>query len=130
MVKPRRHSLLTAFFLLAAASVTAIPAGAAPVTAGRPALRIVDTMPLMLHGLRFRPLENVKVAASTRAGTTTRVVRADRQGRFAARFPRIVVTRCLEELVVKAVGSRGSRAGFTLTQPQCEPARSTTPATD
>lgn len=130
MVNPTRHSVPAVILLLAVTAMAAIPARAAPVTVTRPALRIVDTMPLTLRGLGFRSLEKVKVVASTRAATTTLVVRADRHGRFVARFPRVVVTRCLDELVVKAVGSRGSRAGFTLTQPQCEPVRSTTPATD
>ncbi len=133
MVKALGHSTRLGVLLLAAVTAIALaatePAAPAGTSTAQPALRILDTMPLTLRGLRFRPLEKVKVTATTRSGVTVVTVRATRQGTFAARFPRVVVTRCLDELAVKAVGARGSRAGVTLSQPQCDPGGSATPAT-
>jgi hypothetical protein len=78
-------------------------------TAARPALRVVDEMPLVVRGTGFEPREHVRLSLvlRTRSRSTTLVVSL--RGTFVARFTLTPVQCQLVEAVV-AAGDRGSRA--------------------
>jgi hypothetical protein len=74
---------------------------------GRPALRLVDRVPVVVRGSGFGAGEQVSVALS--AGTRSlRRVEATEAGTFLVRFGASLV-RCAR-FFVQAVGSSGSRA--------------------
>lgn len=98
-----------------AAALTALASAAAATVH----LRIVDRTPLTLRGLAFVAGERVAVKVELGDRTTDRLVRADASGRFLVRFPGFVYDRCHGTLTVKAIGSRGTRAGFTLQPLDC-----------
>lgn len=99
-----------------AVAVMAMPAFAAG-HGGK--LILVDTTPLVVKGSRFKAGERVKLVV-TGSVSLSRVVRASAGGRFAVTF-KVSLDRC-DPLLVRAIGTRGSRATIDLTQVACAPA--------
>jgi hypothetical protein len=99
--------------LATSASAPAEPAGP------RPALRIIDLAPLTVRGERFKPHERVKLLVN--AGRPfTRKVKAGERGRFVAKLGVRVTSPCTD-VVVQAIGGRGSRAtAERLKPPGCD----------
>ena len=96
---------MRAAVILALALVLALPAqGAEP----RPALALAAAAPLTITGKGFAPREAVLLTAtfSRHRGFAGPVARRD--GTFTARF-NVRITKCTN-LVVRAIGGRGSRA--------------------
>lgn len=88
----------------------AVPSGNTP---GPAQLRIVEKNPLTLRGEQFGPRETVRVIVQFGDKESSRTVRADQAGVFSVRFPGFALDRCTD-LVVKATGTRGHTASFTL----------------
>jgi hypothetical protein len=101
-----------------AALVAVSAAGAA---SSEPRLSLAQYQPLTLRGHGFEPSELVRVSAklNARAPVKTRV-RAGAGGGFTAPLGTLRLGRCGNELTVSAVGGRGSRVGWTLTQRDCQ----------
>lgn len=97
---------LVALALLAA---LAVPAAHARATRA-PALRLVDTAPVVLRGTGFAGLERVTVALTRNGRSTIRRVRATRRGSFTVGFGLLALEPCRGAIVVRATGGRGSRA--------------------
>jgi hypothetical protein len=122
MVKPnlRYHS-----FVVMLVVIVSIIAGQAVNARGvtnseqKPVLRPASLRPLTLQGLHFRAGESVRVTVGFDGTTRSANRRANALGAFTATFPVVRVDRCSGELVVKASGGRGSRAGFRLNQLLC-----------
>lgn len=94
--------------------------GSAALGAGRAAtLAVADRDPLVIRGTRFLPREKVTLLVSAPV-PRTRTLRAGPRGGFTTVF-RITLDRC-DELVVQAIGSRGSRAKVDVGQVACAPA--------
>ena len=93
--------------LLPAASGTARPTAT-------PALRVPDTAPFSVRGLRFKAREQVRVVAQVE-GRHVKSVVATAAGVFIARFPTVSVQGCY---IVRATGSKGSRA-YLRHLPEC-----------
>jgi hypothetical protein len=110
-------SRVWASLVVAAVALTAV--GSVQASA-RPALRVVDERPLVVRGYGFRPRERVAVAAQASAGQQRVVVRASTLGRLAVTF-RLPVLPCTGTLVLRAVGSGGSRAALRVPVPPCVP---------
>jgi hypothetical protein len=90
--------------------------------AGKPAVRIVGTDPVVVRGANFGADERVTVQFVIRGGErATRVVRAGERGSFTATFASLSVTQC-DIFTVRALGWRGSRASYTELPPPCGPA--------
>jgi hypothetical protein len=100
---------LAVFALLPAASGTARPTAA-------PALRVPDTAPFSVRGLRFKAREKVRVVAQVE-GRHVKTVLATATGVFTARFPALSVQGC-SGYIVRATGSKGSRA-YLRHLPEC-----------
>jgi hypothetical protein len=83
----------------------------------RPTLRILDLTPLTLAGRGFKSQETVKLVATQADVTRTRKVRATTGGSFRTAFAGFSVNRCRGDLVLRAVGGRGSRVTIRLLQP-------------
>lgn len=92
--------------LVAALGAVVVGVGAG----GQPALRPVDADPLTLRGTSFARGERVKVLLAAPATVRSKTVRADARGRFRVAFA-IRVGRC-DDVVVQAIGARGSRAAW------------------
>jgi hypothetical protein len=106
--------------VLVAASVLAWPAAAAPAAhAVAPALRVRTYDPFSVRGTAFHKLERVKLKLD---GTWTVRVKADAHGRFVAVFRGVAADVC-DGVVVKATGSKGSRALLRILPREC-PSRS------
>ncbi len=93
-----------------------------------PRLRIVGRSPLVLRGVGFGGGERVKVSATLGTNVAQKSMRADRTGRFVARFPGLVYDRCHGALKVTAYGARGHRAGFAIEPLPCPTAVDSHPA--
>ena len=107
--------------LLAAATLAiAGSAAAAHTTGARPLLRLTDSQPVKLSGLRFKPGERVRVSVVTGTARRSRLVRATRAGRFVATFSDLSADRC-NGFFARAEGARGSRATFKLVPVGCPP---------
>ena len=87
-------------------------------TTARPAIAVAGTNPLSVRGSRFHAGERVTVTAWV-TGRHVRIVRAGSSGSYTARFRAVVIESC-QAYVIKAVGSRGSRASVKRT-PECPP---------
>jgi hypothetical protein len=94
---------------LATALVAALGLASAASGAGRPAIQLVETNPVVLQGLRFKPGERVTVHVWGPV-RTAKTVKAGPRGGFRVRFR--MREQC-EPLVVHAFGSKGSRARLT-----------------
>jgi hypothetical protein len=84
--------------------------------ARHPRLAPVASEPLRVKGTEFVPGEKVRLAVVGGLDRTSRAVTAGSSGSFVAGFPG--VTSC-DSVTVTAVGSRGSRASFNLSQIVC-----------
>lgn len=84
--------------------LSAAPAGGAP----RPALRILDDLPLTLRGAGFRAGEPVRVTVRMGERRLTRATRARRSGAFTVRFRGLRLNYCATPLTLVA---RGPRSG-------------------
>jgi hypothetical protein len=98
-----------------------VAAGLTGATTRAPSLRLVTRQPLTVAGRGFEPLERVRVVASWESGEAILRTHATRSGSFLVRFSGQRLGRC-DALVVRAVGSRGSRALLEPPQPACLPA--------
>jgi hypothetical protein len=89
------------------------------VAGAMPHLHLVGKAPLELRGDDFRSAEQVTVVVTLGSSSTRRIARSGRNGVFAVRFQGLVYDRCHGELRVRAIGSKGSRAAFTLQPLDC-----------
>jgi hypothetical protein len=96
--------------------VTAV--GAASAKTPRPTLRITATAPLVVQGSAFQANEKVTLLVNT--GKPMRAaVRTGALGGFRYVFG-YRLQRC-SGISIQAIGSRGSRASFSLEHPDCSP---------
>jgi hypothetical protein len=111
--------------LLAAGAAAFARPGARPaasrdpeaVTTRRAVLIARSVTPFRVTGSRFRPGERVRVTVTPTGGAgLVKRVTASRRGTFALRFPGVHVCAGVS---AKAVGSRGSRAAFSLSAIMC-----------
>ena len=100
---------LAVFVLLPAASGIARPSAT-------PALRVPDTAPFSVRGVRFKAREQVRVVAQVE-GRHVKTVRATATGVFTVRFSTVSVQGC-SGYIVRATGSKGSRA-YLRHLPEC-----------
>ena len=84
-----------------------------------PGVRVVSKKPLALRGHHFQADERVQLVVTSKGTKRVRRMRADSSGSFLAEFPGMTLERCSGDLEVSAVGSRGSRAGWTLRRLSC-----------
>ena len=92
--------------------------GSAAAKTPRPTLRITATAPLVIQGVAFRANEKVILLLNT--GKPMRAaVRTGSLGGFRYVFS-YRLQRCTG-ISIQAIGSRGSRASFSLEQPDCAP---------
>ena len=111
-------------FLLVIAAAGLIAAAVAVASPQRPALRLVDSDPATFSGRAFKPRETVRITF-LEAQVPSMRVRANRYGTFTASFDGVTVDRC-DQVFVRAVGARGSRAAYKhLPAPMCVVARTT-----
>ena len=101
---------------LALAAAFAAPAAAV----GSARVRLVDRDPVSVVGAGFRPAERVTVTVTADTLSLRRVVSATGEGRISARWQRSLAEGC-SAVLVRAVGSAGSRAVLKLPPPQCAP---------
>ena len=93
-------------------------AGAAAAATQRPTLRVTAMTPLVVEGKAFRANEKVQLIVN--AGKPLRAyVRTGARGGFRYAFG-YRVPRCTA-VSIQAIGNRGSRATFSLDQPDCAP---------
>ena len=109
-----RRLVTTGVTVLAALAL----APASSTATARPALRLADTEPLAVQGIRFDPAATVRVRVLTFTRTWTRSVEVGARGTFMARFP-VSAERCGAWLAVQAVASDGTKAGLRLPQFEC-----------
>jgi hypothetical protein len=91
-------------------------AGAKAAT-GRANLIVVDNQPLRVRGSGFKAREQVRVTAAVETRTAAAMTNADGSGAFTVKL-RIALNRC-QPLVLKAVGTLGTRASKDLAAPNC-----------
>ncbi len=94
----------------------------ASATTKRPALKIVRSTPLTIHGTGFHPRERVRVTVVT-SRAAVRITRTTATGTFTARFTEEALSsdRCANGLIVTARGAVGDTARLKLPQPECPP---------
>lgn len=87
------------------------------------ALLVTDLQPVTVVGSAFLPGENVVVEATLNGELAVRHARATTGGRFTVAFSGLaVVDRCSSDLLVRAIGARGSEAAAKIGPlPQCAP---------
>ena len=106
--------LLTLSLLLLAFAA----ANAAGSSSQRPSVRAVAMSPLAVQGKAFKPNEKVQLLVN--AGKPLRAyARAGALGGFRFVF-RHRVPKCTA-VSIQAIGNRGSRASYSLDQPDCAP---------
>jgi hypothetical protein len=110
-----RKGLISGVALLAALAL----AEASPSAADRPILRLVDTEPFAVQGLRFDPGTTVKVRVWTTGKTYAKESEVGERGRFTVRFQGMTARRCGTWVAVLATASDGSRAGLKLPGMEC-----------
>lgn len=86
---------------------------------GEAKVRMLDPAPLTLKGVGFAAQERIRLTVSLGERTLVRKLVARTTGTFLVRFPTATYDRCSGELSVKAVGSRGSGASWTLVPLDC-----------
>jgi hypothetical protein len=106
---------------IAALALALVPAGAAVEgsATGTAKLRLMSMKPLKVKGTGFLPREQVSVRLTGRGTLIRKKVTATRTGGWVLAFA-VPYERC-NGLIVRATGSRGSRAGMKLPQPLCPP---------
>jgi hypothetical protein len=87
--------------------------------AGTPELRLVDSDPVTLAGLRFCAGEKVRVRARTGAVLRARRRQADDGGGFQVSFPRLEYDPCTSALWASARSDGELRASFKRPRKQC-----------
>ena len=105
----------------AAGSALAAPPGVlmgGSAAAGRPVLRLVDTGPLTLRGLGFKPHERVVVRFLGSGRSLARAVASD-AGAFTLRMPGVEDDGSCTGFSVTATGDDGSKAVFKRVRGQC-----------
>ena len=112
----RRASALAAVAIVTACGTGSAGEGATFASASVPRLELAQLYPLTVRGFAFRGKERVRVTVLGPRDVTQSVV-ADRAGRFTVRFA-VPVPRC-GSILVRAVGSTGSRASRQLPRPDC-----------
>jgi hypothetical protein len=121
-IEPRRHTLSVLLLLLLAAFLfggVSIGSSTHPTVHRGAGLRIADTSPMTVAGMRFAPGERVRVTVVAQGRKVVRRTVASEEGRFTVRF-RFSVDRCTAPIAY-AVGSRGTRAFAKLPLPECAP---------
>jgi hypothetical protein len=110
------HTSLVAVLALAASACgqAADPSGS-KTTAAMPQLAPVQQQPLTVRGTGFQPGEKVRLAAKGLKSSLADAT-ADADGAFEAAFHGL--KEC-DSVTVTAVGSKGSRAEFNLSQIAC-----------
>jgi hypothetical protein len=107
-----RTGLVAAVVAVAAVAVVAALALALvpPTRAGSdPALRLVTTRPVTVHGTGFKAHERVRLVLRKPSGAYRRRARAGPRGRFTRRFRGVTIDRC-SGFRLTATGRQGSRA--------------------
>jgi hypothetical protein len=89
--------------------------GATGTTASRPQIVPVQQQPLVVKGTGFQPGEKVALAAKGLQSSRA-TARADGSGEFESTFHGL---KNCDSVTVVAVGSKGSRAQFNLSQIAC-----------
>jgi hypothetical protein len=115
----RTSAALAVLGLLAAGCghVASSPATSpATTSAAHPQLELLSQQPLIVRGSGFKPHEPVALAAKGTLASGHADATADANGSFTATFKRL--TRC-DSFTVAALGSKGSRAEFNLSQIAC-----------
>jgi hypothetical protein len=113
-----RSRLLIALTVLAVL-VAGIAVAQPRASHARPRLSLLQRSPLKVRGAGFHRTERVRVVARVNGGApVTRRVNARRTGRFVVSFADQASPGC-GVLLVKATGSRGSRASLALRSPEC-----------
>lgn len=109
-----RGALVTtvAFFLLVPASA----ASGGGTTSPGAGLRIADVAPFVVRGSGFRAKERVRIVLKVKQ-RHVKTVLATRTGTFRVRFVGVSMRAC-EGYLVRAVGSKGSRA-YVRHVPEC-----------
>jgi hypothetical protein len=89
----------------------------------RPAIHVADLRPVTVVGARFMAGEAVTVRTVLNGKESVRRVDATPAGRFAVAFDGVnIVDRCNSDLLVQAIGARGSEAAAKVGPlPQCAP---------
>ena len=100
---------LFALVLLGAAMLLAATASGQT----RPALRILDSWPLTLHGAHFQPRESVRVTVVMGETTLSRRLQAGTLGGFTVRFAGVRLNYCALPLLISA---RGTSSGLVRTR--------------
>jgi hypothetical protein len=119
-----RAVLVAAALVAAAAGIAAVVGQTSDSSSGpartpdapRPKLTPYAQNPLSVKGTGFRPHERVRVTVEGVAAPATHTVRASAKGVFSLEFRR--VNGC-DSVTVTAVGSKGSRTSFNLSQIAC-----------
>jgi hypothetical protein len=106
---------------LAALALVLAPLGAAAEgsATGNAKVRLVSMKPLKVKGTGFLSREQITVRVTGRGTSIRKKVTATRTGGWVLAFA-VPFERC-NGLIVRATGSRGSRAGMKLPQPLCPP---------
>jgi hypothetical protein len=94
---------------------TGTPEAVRDVTTTRPTLAPTGQTPLTVTGMNFRPHEHVRLAAKGLESANA-VATADESGSFTVRFHGL---KACDSVTVTAVGSKGSRTEFNLSQIVC-----------
>jgi hypothetical protein len=110
----RGRTLVVALFCVAALAAPSTALSGATQSAR---LRLVQTAPLTLRGVGFRPHERVRVVYATDRTWTVRTI-ADAAGALTVRFRTVHFDPC-DLPRISAVGARGSRAVLKLVPPAC-----------
>jgi hypothetical protein len=114
-VRLRLLIALTVLAVLVAGVAVAQPGASRP----KPRLSLLQRSPLKVRGAGFHRTERVRVTARVNGGAPiTRRVSARRTGRFVVTFADQASPGC-GLLLVKATGSRGSRASMAVRSPEC-----------
>jgi hypothetical protein len=110
-----RTSAALALVALVAGGCGHDPASSTVTTAARPQIAPVQQQPLIVKGTGFQPGEKVELSAKgLRSSHAT--ARADGSREFEAIFHGL---KSCDSVTVVAVGSKGSRAEFNLSQIAC-----------
>jgi hypothetical protein len=94
---------------------SASPSGTTGITAARAQISPVQQRPLVVKGAGFQPGEKVALSAKGLQSSHTTAM-ADGSGEFEATFHGL---KNCDSVTVTAVGSKGSRAEFNLSQIAC-----------
>jgi hypothetical protein len=89
--------------------------GNSKTTSAKPTLAAVQQQPLTVQGTGFQPGEKVRLAAKGLKSSSTSAT-ADADGTFEATFHGL--KEC-DSVTVSAIGSKGSRTEFNLSQIAC-----------